>query len=121
MKRLLITTGVLILGFSSGYFVRAIRGPARVHLEVLNSSGQEVSSMIIREEKNNFLVKNIRPGEKRVLDLPILVESSFKLDVTFQNGKKLQDRENYTEPGYTFFISINNDGIKTDVNLAGRY
>lgn len=77
--------------------------------------------MIIRETNNNFIAENLGPGEKRRLGLPIPLESSFKVEVTFKDGRRLVDGEHYTEPGYRFLVTVTDKEIKTDVNLAGRY
>ena len=121
MKRFLYPLLTLCLGLILGYFLGVSRDLPHIVIDFHNSSNHKISSLIVRGKNINQLLENIDQGEKRKINFPLSGESSFKLEVIFQNGARIEGGGDYAEPGYTFNVNATDSEIKSEVDLSGTY
>jgi len=128
MIRKILYLLLLIVVFIGGVFISAVIhfGSPIVTIEFINKSDNEIKTTEIIHEAGRFgeiqhRISSLRPGEKRQIRIWAPAESSYRLIVTFADGRQLTGGFGYIEPGYKTTEIIEGDKIKSDANAFGAY
>jgi hypothetical protein len=92
-----------------------------VQVTVSNDAAIPIQTARADSEGGIYIIENIPVGSSKTLKLYAAGESSYKLTVTFMNGKTLQGGAGYVESGYKVTENVTNENIKSDIDLHGVY
>jgi hypothetical protein len=123
MKRALqviaIATLVLV-SFGVGVITAAFfhLGSPIVTVLFLNSSTHKISTVNLEHEHGSLFVSNIEPGKSSKVYFYSPGESSYKIQVTFADGRTISGGAGYVEAGYLVTEVISDSTIKSDYQFA---
>jgi len=110
MTRLLffiaLTVAPLLVGFAAGAATAVIRGwgDGDVHVDVVNDSGQRVTSLALDVQScgaRNALSRGaLEPGDRATFRFMVCGEGGYELRARLENGTELRGRGGYVESGY---------------------
>lgn len=109
----------LIVGLFAGHYVttKFLIDPipsAYVRVTVVNQSGQLIKSLILKHEKGNIEMKDLRDRDHVKLFFKNGGENSYQIIATLANDSTVSSRGEYVESGYKRTEIIYNDRIETD-------
>ncbi|MFD2232157.1 hypothetical protein [Alkalimarinus sediminis] len=108
---------LIFIGFTSGvfcsYWYLWPLGDA-VRVRVINSSGVDISSMVLSHEDGSVSAGSLSDGEQKVVPIYVIGESSYSISVTLENGVTLKGIGGYVEPGYRVNEIVKAEEIKHD-------
>ena len=97
------------------------RNDPYVQLSVKNDAENPIQKVRVDSGGDVYLIENVPVGSFKSLKLYSAGESTFKVTVTFANGKTLQGGSEYVESGYKVTEHVTNEKIESDINLHGIY
>jgi len=129
MKQLLKRLGVFFLGFVLGmlffaFVERQLSHVPFVEVTLKNDSGKKIDTVRLSHEnridENGIeLVENIQEGGSVKIRFYAAGETSYKLLVTFSDGKKIAGGAGYAESGYKITETISDKEIKHQYSSLG--
>lgn len=102
--------------FAAGMITEAIRSRSGLMVTVVlvNESTHNIESVVLTHEHGSLIVANIKAGAQRTIGFYSPGESSYKLQVHFQNGRTVAGGAGYVEAGYKITEVISDSNIKSD-------
>jgi len=77
----------------------------------MNNSHKAVASATLVHEKGVETIGDIPVGQSRLVAFRTRGETSYSLNVRFEDGTELTGGGNYAEPGYSFSESVSDSTI----------
>ena len=96
----------LLVGFAAGAATAVIRGwgDGDVHVDVVNDSGQRVTSLALDVQScgaRNALSRGaLEPGDRATFRFMVCGEGGYELRARLENGTELRGHGGYVESGY---------------------
>lgn len=112
LYRALFVLGVVALGAVAWL---ALRQPPPVSVTVVNNSHKAVAWAELVHEKGVESIGEIPVGQSRLVAFRTRGETSYSLNVRFEDGAELSGGGNYAEPGYSFSDSVSDSTITNKV------
>jgi hypothetical protein len=103
---IVLTVAPLLVGFTAGAATAVIRGwgDRDVHVDVVNESGQRVTSLALDVEScgaRNALSRGaLEPGDRATFRFMVCGEGAYELRARLEGGAELRGRGGYVESGY---------------------
>ncbi len=92
-------------------------GSPIVTVELENISSQKITSAALNHESGSVVVKDINSHSSRLVHFYTPGESSYRLQVTFEDGHVISSEGAYVEAGYHIQEKINESSIQTNTKL----
>lgn len=113
---IVLTVGVLTNAVTE--FARYLTDKPDVQVSFVNQSSQDIKFLRLSNEGAVYLFENLKRGDSRPFELMAFGETSYSLDVEFENGARLKGGAGYVESGYKTKEIITDTEITSDVNLT---
>lgn len=104
---------VLVVGAIVLFWLHQANPPS-AQVVVVNNARQAIRVVFVVNEGERIEIPELlKPGERRSVSLSVQGESSYTLEVTFPDGRKLTGRGSYIERGYECTEEVTNAGIRS--------
>ena len=95
-------------------FVTACSGSGLATIEIVNQSSHIVQRLEVKIGEQTQLVNGIQPGERREISMAVRHDSSYDIDVQFEDGRESRDSFGYLTNSVEVHdrLTLTDDGIQ---------
>jgi hypothetical protein len=121
IARYILVLSVLAIAFGAGAVAAIIRGWGSpvVYVDVVNSSGKELRSVVLEYEscgsKNQLVGPSLPPSARSRFNFLACGEAGYQLRVRRADGTELVGSGGYAESGYRATETVEHDRIRSEV------